>query len=364
MEAYNLQCPKWDTFRVEIPAHKVENKTEIGKRVTLRDFNDTNIVFAGGEDDEPLVKMATFRNDRGIKFKFEKVYRKVGISEEERYCIIVSSKMLGADYFQGINGDNIRKIYDYIQSFNALIFSFEDFLEGKVYDVDMCYDVNATPAIWNDLCKKVAGKVKFEYLHYLPKQKWENNMKNVGTQFNDRNGGTVQKPFIKLYHKGLELTNSSYEFNNNFLQKNNLPIGRIEYNFKKKKWFEHYDYVVETLTDLLGLGVDAMRRMLLGAVSRFYLETRIIVRDTSNLGPQDFYIKYLVSALIEEGGKDVEWFMRSVEDYKMRDVADSQVQRLKNYIKKSLSDDCWKEKLMHNNSVEGLYREIIEKPNY
>lgn len=188
MEAYNLQCPKWDTFRVEIPAHKVENKTEIGKRAKLTDYDNPNIIYAGGEGEEPLVKMVTWREDRGIKLKFQKVYRRVGQSEEERYCIYVSAKMLGSDYFEGLNRNNIRKVYDYIQSFNALIFSFEDFLEGKVYDVDMCYDVNATPVIWNDLCKKVAGQVKFEYQRYLPKQKWENNTKNVGTQLNKEMG--------------------------------------------------------------------------------------------------------------------------------------------------------------------------------
>lgn len=363
MEAYNLQCPKWDTFRVEIPAHKVENKTEIGKRAKLTDYDNPNIIYAGGEGEEPLVKMVTWREDRGIKLKFQKVYRRVGQSEEERYCIYVSAKMLGSDYFEGLNRNNIRKVYDYIQSFNALIFSFEDFLEGKVYDVDMCYDVNATPVIWNDLCKKVAGQVKFEYQRYLPKQKWENNTKNVGTQLSERNGGTVQKPFIKLYHKGLELTNKSYEFNNNFIQKNNLPIGRIEYNFRGKKWFEYYDYVVETVRDLLGLGLDAMKRMILGSIYRFYIEQRIIERDMSKLGPQDFYINYLVKSLIEDSGKSVDWFLKCVEDYKRTDVADSQVYRLTSYIKKSLSDDSFKDKLEHNNAVEGLYREIIENPN-
>lgn len=142
-----------------------------------------------------------------------------------------------------------------------------------------------------------------------------------------------------------------------------MPIGRIEYNFRGKKWFEYYDYVVETVRDLLGLGLDAMKRMILGSIYRFYIEQRIIERDMSKLGPQDFYINYLVKSLIEDSGKSVDWFLKCVEDYKRTDVADSQVYRLTSYIKKSLSDDSFKDKLEHNNAVEGLYREIIENPN-
>jgi len=359
MENYYLRVPKWDSLRVELHPDKVINHSHIGKKI-VKVVSDTAEIVAGADGEKPLIEMSVWNDEKGIKVRWAKEVRQCGNNKsEERYVIQINAKMLGSDYFQGINEKNIRKVYDYLQSFKVLEFSFDDFLDGYVYDCDLCYDVSATPEVWNALCKRCHSMVKLEYMKYVP-DGWTDNKSNVGLEFNKRTAGTPTHPFIKLYHKGLELSNNSWEFNKNFIGKNNLPIGRLEYNFKRRKHFEYFDVNVVTLRDLLGLGIGILKRMLLGAISKFYFEKRTIVRNISKLGPQEYYLRFLVSALIDTG-KGNEWFLRCVDDYKKNteDVADSQIARLKTYIKKSLEDDSWKVKLEQNNAVDELIRDFV-----
>jgi len=355
---YYLRSPKWDSLRVELPTEKVINHSHIGVPIIKLEKDTGNVV--AGLDERPLVEMAICNVTNGVKVRWAKEIRQSGHNKsEERYVIQINAKMLCERYFEGININNIRKVYDYLQSFKILEFSYEDFLDGYVYDCDLCYDVTATPEVWNGLCKKVHSQVKMEYLKYVPNG-WTDNSRNVGLEFNSRNAGTPTHPFIKLYHKGLELTNNSYDFNQNYIKKNNLPIGRLEYNFKRRKHFEYFDVNVTTLRELLGVGMEALKRMLLGAISKFYLEKRIVVRNTSKLGPREYYEKYLVTYAIQQG-MGTEWFMRCVEDYKKySEIAEnSQIARLKSYIKKSLNDDIWKEKLERNNAVDELFADFV-----
>lgn len=352
---YYLNIPKWDSFRVEIPSNRVTNKSHIGHEIIKVSKENGNIVDG---DDKPLVEMSLAENEKGIKYKFAKVIAQTGITSEERFVIFVNAKMLGSDYFEGINQNNIKKIYDYIISREILDFTYDDFLDGYVYDADCCYDVEAGPDLWHALCSKVRNSVLYENEKYI--NQFTNQQSNVGLAFNNRNASTPAHPFIKLYHKGLELDSSSYEFNNEYIKKHGLKIGRMEYNFKRRKHFEYFGLEIKSLRDLLSLGVGTLKETILKSISRFYLNKRIQVRNNTKLGPQEFYIKYLITFAVEKG-MGLDWFMACVNDYKeyTDDVEYSQVNRLKNYIKKSLDEDIWKQKLEENTAVDKLFSDFI-----
>jgi hypothetical protein len=352
---YYLNIPKWDSFRVEIPSNRVTNKSHIGQEIIKVSKESGNIVDG---DDKPLVEMSLAENESGVKYKFAKVIAQTGITSEERFVIFVNAKMLGVDYFQGINESNIRRIYDYIISRNILDFSYDDFLDGYVYDADCCYDVEAGPDLWHALCSRVKNSVLHEKEKYI--NHFTNQQSNVGLAFNNRNASTPTTPFIKLYHKGLELDSSSYEFNNAYIKKHGLKIGRMEYNFKRRKHFEYFGLEVKTLRDLLSIGVGVLRETILKTISKFYLNKRIQVRNNTKLGPQEFYIKYLISFAVEKG-MGVDFFMNCVNEYKTHteDVEYSQVNRLKNYISKSLDEDVWKKQLEENSAVDRLFNDFI-----
>lgn len=352
---YYLNIPKWDSFRVEIPSNRVTNKSYIGKELNLIVKEDAEVV--DGED-KPLIKMSIADTDKGIKYRFAKQICQTGISSEERYVILVNAKMLGKNYFEGINYKNIKSVYDYIISKNILDFSYDDFLDGYVYDADCCYDVNAGPDLWHSLCCRVKSSVLHENEKYI--NHFKNQQSNVGLAFNDRNGGTPAHPFIKLYHKGLELDDNSYDFNKEFIKQNGLKIGRMEYNFKRRKHFEYFGLEIKSLRDLLEVGVETLKEVVLKTISKFYLNKRTKVRNNTKLGPSEFYIKYLVSFAVEKGmGRN--WFMDCVKDYKeyTEGAEYVQISRLKNYISESLNEDMFKEKLEMNSAVDELFKDFI-----
>ena len=197
---YHLRILKWDSFRVEIPSHKVTNKSHIGTEI-IKVSKDNGNIIAG--DESPLVEMSIIDKEKGVSYKFAKTIAQTGLTSEERYTIIVNAKMLGKDYFEGINERNIKRVYDYIISRGILDFSYDDFLDGYVYDADCCYDVEAGPDTWNALCSRVKNSVLHEKEKYI--NHFTNQVSNVGLAFNTRDASTPTNPFIKLYHKGLEL---------------------------------------------------------------------------------------------------------------------------------------------------------------
>ena len=352
---YYLRIPKWDSFRVEIPSHKVTNKSHIGKELILSEKENGNVV---GGDESPLVKMSIAEVEKGVSYKFARTIAQTGLSSEERYTIIVNAKMLGKDYFEGINEINIKRVYDYIISRGILDFSYDDFLDGYVYDADCCYDVEAGPDVWNALCSRVKNSVLHEKEKYI--NHFTNQASNVGLALNTRDASTPTAPFIKLYHKGLELDSNSYEFNAEYIKQHGLKIGRMEYNFKRRKHFEYFGLEIKTLRDLLSIGTGVLKEVVLKTISRFYLNKRIQVRNNTKLGPQEFYIKYLISFAVEKG-MGIDFFMRCVNEYKTHteDVEYSQVNRFKNYITKSLDEDIWKQHLEQNSAVDELFTDFV-----
>ena len=82
----------------------------------------------------------------------------------------------------------------------------------------------------------------------------------------------------------------------------------MEYNFKRRKHFEYFGLEIKSLRDLLSLGVGTLKETILKSISRFYLNKRIQVRNNTKLGPQEFYIKYLITFAVEKG-MGLDWFM-------------------------------------------------------
>jgi len=351
---YYLAQAKWDSFRVEIPKAKVTNLSHIGKEI-IKSYKETGEIVDG--DDAPLVEMSIAQTDRGIKYRYALTNVPIGFNQfEERYVIQVNSKMLMDGYFEGINNDNIKKIYDYLISQKILDFSFEDFLDGYCYDADACYDVNSDVDTWILLLKKVNASVYFTKERYV--EAYTKQKTNVGLSFNNRKMAKPTSPFLKFYHKGLELDFNSYDFNDAFIKKHGLEIGRFEFNFKSRKHFQHHKIEVKTLRDLLDLDKEVVKSVILSACKTFYLQKRIVMNNTDSLGPKDFYIKYLVGRLIDYG-EGQEFFHMALKHYKDDTGAeDMQLSRLKQYITKSLDEEFFQAQLKQNNKVESIGREL------
>ncbi len=195
----NDEC-KIDSLQLFLPMDKVT--------LNNQDYYTTlEINKATGEiekEKEPFIKF----NDRGAS-----VGIKVGVKPMGRgsmgkgVSISIPSKILGSDYFDGINKDNIRKVHGYINSvtddFNV---SMENFLKARASDIDFCLD--GTVLSDNDfkvfskelskMCQAVGIK------HYNPKKKGEYYIQT-------RKTATNTTPFSKIYQKLVEYDGSEHQ---------------------------------------------------------------------------------------------------------------------------------------------------------
>lgn len=167
-------------------------------------------------------------------------------TKEQFVVILINSRLLGRDYFEGITAQNIRQVYDKIISAKVIDVSFEDFLEyGVLSDTDIKRDV-----ILRD---KVDFLKVFRRMHSstLPTNRLnegsrvEGGQKQKSIYFNARPSATISKPFGKIYCKELEVEHNKK--NKLFYEANGLiseSIGRLrtEFTLKNNTHFKHHNF--------------------------------------------------------------------------------------------------------------------------
>ena len=273
---------------------------------------------------------------------------------QEVLKISINTKHLREKYFEGLRIDNIRYAYDYIISKGYFEIDFEDFLNGKVYDVDICYDVSSDKDTWRLLTKKIKSEILEEKKKYIF-DKFANNKGDINLQLNDRKISTPHLPFIKFYHKGLELDTNSYIFNKTYLGGKSHNIGRLEYSMRTTKFVKVWDFNFVTLRDLLNESDEMMRKAVLTATTRFYLEHSLRMRNVSFNNPQRYLIKALVDDLVSQYGKGKGYFDSILFEYgKLEEVTPTTKNRLKNLINDVLNEVSEQEKLEQNSKVDKL----------
>ncbi len=160
----------------------------------------------------------------------------VGGRRPERFVSIgLHSKMLGKDYLQGINSKTIHKLYDEVQRQGIINVDPVGFLDkSSCTDVDIKRDELIAPnelkAQINDLKRSV-----FDKRRHLVKTFRKSD--NLGIQFSERTTTSFKTaPFLKIYHKGIELMQASNRFASEHLgELKYQEIARIETTIKNRK---------------------------------------------------------------------------------------------------------------------------------
>lgn len=184
--------------------------------------------------------------------------------------IFISSKALGARYFEGINKDTISIIYDAIIKEGVVSMTKDAFLASRVRDIDFCRDEyleKTTVASVVSYCRKLVRPTTQANLGCNVFTKKENK----GIEFGKREkvGSAYKtKQFLKFYAKALELLSRSQDFYKEFIEPNLITIDtegekslnkffdperliRIETTIKNRAHFSTYGLRVETLKDAL-----------------------------------------------------------------------------------------------------------------
>jgi hypothetical protein len=210
---------------------------------------------------------------------------------EDCVLIGVNSKALQDRYFDGITPDTLPLIYDHIMKCDVVKFSYESFLKGKVTDIDICADYS--PDVFKPLQVKntIAKSVKLHHGNDAVKM-W-NKDGNKGIQIGTRDKCSLDKPFIKIYHKRIQMEHSyevvsggvkwyrNKQFAEMFLggvQRIPKHLARLEFNLKDEKMMFHYlsdaDTIfnggdVSTLGYLINITTDVWEKVIVKMWSKW-----------------------------------------------------------------------------------------------
>lgn len=184
----------------------------------------------------------------------------------ERYLTIgVNSKQLEGSYLAGIGKDNIIVIYDYLIAFNCIKISFKDFIGcSQVTDMDIKIDFHQSMDEFNSLTKylkentKQSNKAGKGFKDFPSKS-------NRGVQWSERSvsGNKAQSnPFIKIYHKEIELDNNSFQFASKYLNPDEYKnLIRLETTIKNKNHFKYLGIKDNNFSTILNLSQEQLKQV-------------------------------------------------------------------------------------------------------
>ncbi len=298
-----------DSLKIRIPFEliKVLNPSLLGKWILLNE--DT------GEVDPKVFKQnALSFSENGIKTKFgiEKQYTKTQ-KTRDFLVILVNSKLLKHNYFEGINSNTIEQLYNNLMSFNVISISYKDFISvSEGTDIDIKKDCNIPMSTFTksiDQCRQISKPSKLKDSGYRVFR----DKDNKGIEWSTRKSSSYKsKPFLKIYHKETELKNNSIEFSEEHLEGiDYTDIVRIETTIKNAAHFRHLGVNTNSLKDILKLSQDTLQGIMSKAIKQ-HLEPRVRqIKKDNKLKPFELII-YASILLSMKGGVSYESYKSSV----------------------------------------------------
>ena len=226
------------------------------------------------------------REYTGYHLYFKVEMQQTAKGKAEKYlCILFSSKALEGRYLEGITLQNIRAIYERIIGAKVVHFSFEEFTKGEGTDIDFKRDFEASPEQLKEMLPFLRDATK-------PTKEAGNGVRlfreknNLGAQWANRKTTATQKaPFLKVYHKGIELGSKSADFRRKYLPKGTAQnLARVETTVKNKRHFRDLGLGADTsLGHLLSLSGEEKERII-GKAVQAHLDLGTIVPELPNEG--------------------------------------------------------------------------------
>lgn len=298
-----------DSFKIRIPLDEIQ----LVDNSLLDRFSEHN--DSTGEL-TPIAKRAVNEYYFSDSSKIKAFIENVKVSKHrhvECLILLVSSKALEHDYFNGISALNIDTLHKKIN--NLKIFSpisFNDFLDLDCTDIDIKFDQVMTLKEWDNLLndfKKNAKGSKRANIGYRDFRATKEKPLQRGLQFSTRRQATLSKPYFKLYYKGGELLSESLEFyeehlSNLISQDELLSIFRIEATIKNSEQAKRLGVESCMLGNLLSISEDQLKRVMNNIISKHINEPKPI-QINQKLTP-DKIVKLTIMKEFLKQGKDSE----------------------------------------------------------
>jgi hypothetical protein len=236
-----------------------------------------------------------------------------------------SAKLLEYQYFDGINAQNIKRIYDFIINENAIEISFEDFLNAKVVDTDICIDLFLKDITCKEVCS-IAEELTIISKNSPQRKKYNSISKGVGIQWGRREDvgkAYSTKQFLKYYAKAVELkSKKSFRFYEKYIQEfanedivfacgsiykqdlmNDERLLRVETTIKDKDHWKTYELNVDTLNDLLSIDFSKCPNIFNRPINAYMNKYRAI-KHRENLTSQEELIIAFIDSISENSEED------------------------------------------------------------
>ena len=199
-------CTSVESLNLKIPVRFLSSMSDNLKFGGVAEYD----LVTGEEIGEKLLNRDLYDSGTGIKVTYRKGWHSIPLRRNKVECVSIAlnSKILKENYFNGIAMSNVESTYNSLMSHDIINCSFKDFMiESVCTDIDIKKDVNFT-GHRRDLIKQLK---QIESITKLSKKRGHGvasnyKSKDTGLYFAARETkNTVTAPFLKIYHKGIEL---------------------------------------------------------------------------------------------------------------------------------------------------------------
>lgn len=305
-----LNIAKIDSLKLRIPRHLVTYVDETFCEAYQRIYVSSGVIDKAVNLDKHKVDVTN-----GVSSRIAVMFFQEGGQCNEYIIIQCNAKQLKQKYFEGITMHNVERIYHYIMQLQIVYVPFDIFMhEAMVSDIDIAYDTRITPSGLGDAISALYKHIKPSMYGIVGRPFRQKT--NTGVQFNTREKATPARPFIKIYHKSLELEFKSSEFFTKYIQHqdNYHDIGRIEFTIKNAKHRKKLGLAnVKTFADLLICDAKKLEEIALSGLISYVNKTEIL-RQYEDLSPTDRLLLYFINKFIASGA-DKEAVLNAIWTY-------------------------------------------------
>ncbi len=239
-----------------------------------------------------------------VNYKIESMNLKGSGPVENFLTIGVNSKILENDYLSGINPKNQMKLFNQIQKQGIVDMAPDSFFDkSSCTDIDLKVDANYPTENFESELRAIFKSVK------PSKRKGDGarlftKKNNMGIEFSHRkNTAFRQQPYLKVYHKSIELMSRSEQFLKTHLRGQPIEnLIRMETNIKNRKHFKHlYGHSATSMAAIINMPQEDYTEAFKHSIGAHMDQRKIIRIERPGLSPQKEVMKRLMELLYQNG---------------------------------------------------------------
>lgn len=259
--------------------------------------------------------------------------------------ILINSKQLTKDYFDGITKDNYKQIYDVIMNERVFTCSYDSFKKARYNDTDVCFDFNSTPKAFEALKTNLKRSAINPTLFHSVSKK-DNSGIWTPTQSDPRKQATPKKPFIKFYSKQIDMETESYNFAQAYLKPSQyLDVYRFEATIKNVKHKKRLGIdEAKTIWQFLNLDLHSIAIQI---TNEYFTKQKLI--KATGLTPSNYIMLNLINLSIK-GGATREEILKAF-DLKQNGCSKKSCHNAKEQYHKIMSSEDVNKEVLDNNET-------------